>query len=155
MSLVRDIVALLEKGFVPYTGRVPEQFYSDRGCLAPKKAEWFIRPWSESHRHSRYICLGCRKRCTVVDPAGWQLLLPIAPSRPGTVIFAPAMPLTADDMLRIKRVLRTDEAAWVLNISRNLVYDMIQDGRLEALACEPVRVTTESVRRQLESRAVS
>lgn len=150
MSLIRDIVDLLDRGFVPYGGTVPETVYQERHCRTPKRAEWFVRPWSETHRHSRYMCLGCRRRCTVVDPAGWQLLLPVTPTRPSTVVFAPATPLTADELLRIKKVLRADEAAWVLNISRNVVYEMIQDGRLDALGDTPVRVTRESVLRRLE-----
>lgn len=150
MSVVKDILTLLDKGYMYYSGYVPENFYRDRRCQNPKKAEWFSRPLSKEHKHSRYICIGCRKRCSVADPAGWQVLLPVNPKRTSAVAFAPAWPLSVEELLNAKSVLRTDEAAWALNLSQNVIYDMIQDGRLDAVEGFPVRVTVESVRRRLE-----
>ena len=146
----REIIDLLDSGYALYSGEVPEDFYFERRCPSPKKAEWFVRPWSKEHAKSRYICLGCSRRCSVVDPEGWQLLLPVNKRLPAMVAFAPARELSAEDLLRLKKVLRTDEAAFVLNISAKTVYDMVNDGRLDAVEGHPVRVTVESVIRCLE-----
>lgn len=57
--------------------------------------------------------------------------------------------LSVDDLLRLKRVLRVDEAAWALNVSRQKVHDWIEEGVLDAVPGAPVRVTCSSVERIL------
>jgi len=150
MSTIRDMLDLLERGFRHYSGHVPEEYYTVRRCRTPQKAEWFSRPWSEEHKQTRYVCLGCSRRCWAIDPVGWQMLLPVGDSRPGAVVFAPMMPLTADDLLRMRRVLRVDEACFVLNIGRTTFYEWTQDGRLDVVPGTPIRVTVQSVCRNLE-----
>ncbi|WP_027188213.1 DNA-binding protein [Desulfovibrio cuneatus] len=150
MSKTLEIVDLLDKGFRPYSGHVPEAFYKERRCHDPKKAEWFFRPWSEEHKMSRFLCLGCRKRCVAVDPLGFQILLPVKPTRPGSVVFAPMHAITVEELLRIKSVLRLDEAAWALNVSRTTVSNMVEEGTLDVVPGVPIRVTSASVQRNLQ-----
>lgn len=150
MSTVKDIMALLGKGFIPYRGKVPEEFYKELGCREPKKAEWFARPWSERHKNSCYICLGCKKKCRAVDPKGFQLLLPISRRRPSMTLFMPGEALSVDELLTRKKVLRVDEAAWALNLSTRRVYEMVQEGLLAQVPGQPVRVTSVSVRACLQ-----
>ena len=151
-SKTKDIIYLLEKGFRPYEGEVPAQFYASKKCKTYKRAEWLTRPWSDEHQHTRFICLGCNRRCSAVDPDGWPLLLPIGPqTRPGAVAFIEATRLTADELLKVKRVLRVDEVAFILNVGKTKVFEMIQDGRLAVLPDSPTRVTSESVERQLQA----
>ena len=150
-SKTKDIVYLLDKGFRPYDGDVPPQFYAEKKCKSYKRAEWLTRPWSDDHQHTRFICLGCNRRCAAVDPAGWPLLLPIGQqTRPGVVAFIEASRLSADDLLKVKRVLRVDEVAFILNIGKTKVFELIQEGQLDVLQDSPTRVTSESVERHLK-----
>lgn len=150
MSKTKEILQLLELGYRLYGGTVPEDFYRQARCPDPEKAEWFTRPWSDTHKHSRYICLGCGKRCATVNPKGWQLLLPLRQARPGAVVLAVAEELTVDDLLRCRKVLRVDEAAWALSVSRQKVHEMIACGDLDTVRGTPARVTSASVKRNLE-----
>lgn len=151
MSIVKDILTLMEKGFLPYRAKIPSDFYEKVKCRFPKKAEWFFRPWDKTRTQSRYICLGCRRRCVEVDPEGWQILLPVQLRLPSSVVLLPAMQVSADDLLRLRRVLRIHEACWVLGVKRSLLYEMVEDGRLDALEGMPLRVTVESVQRRLKA----
>lgn len=150
MSKTLDIIALLDKGFVPYSFTVPQSFYKGQQCLTPKKADWFIRPWENGTHQLKCICLGCRRRCVAVDPEDWPSIhIAKKPSRPGVVAFAVVEKLSVDELLRLKRVLRVDEAAWILNISRQKVHDWVEEGLLDPVPGTPVRVTASSVQRNL------
>lgn len=150
MSKTKEIIELLEKGYAHYGGYVDEAVYTERKCHNPKKADWFCRPWSEEHKTSRYICLGCYKRCSLIDPKGFQLLLPVSRQKATQVGIFTAYKLSVDELLRSKRVLRVDEAAWALSVSKMTVYKWVDEGRLEAVPGPPLRVTSASVARNLE-----
>ncbi len=149
MSKISDIIALLDKGFIHHPHAAPDAFYKQRRCPKPQKADWFARPLSEKHKNARFVCLGCSRRCSAIDPEGWKTLMPHRPSRPGAVAFAVVERLTVDEMLRIKRVLRVNEAAWALNVSRPKVHEWIDEGLLELVPGSPIRVTSASVQRIL------
>lgn len=149
MSKTKEILELTDMGFYYYKGKVPESFYVEQGCFIPKKAEWFVRPWSKKHKNTLFICLGCPKRCRATDPEGWQLMLPVKKNFPGEIALAVVESISADELLRIKKVLRVNEAAWALNISRQQVHEWIQQGILDQVPGAPIRVTVESVQRNL------
>ena len=150
MSKTLDIITLLDKGFVPYSSGVPVKFYKKQQCSDPRKAEWFTRPWENDSHHLRLICLGCRRRCVVVDPEGWpSVYVDKMLSRPGAVAFATVERLNVKELLNMKPVLRVDEAAWILNISRQKVHDWVEEGLLDTVPGTPVRVTSVSVQKNL------
>lgn len=150
MAKTQDILDLLDKGFVPYPCMIPGSFYSNRRCLRKEKAEWFMRPGLEPAEATRAVCLGCKRRCAVVNPRGWpELREKPNPARPGVVAFSLVERISVDELLRMKRVLRVDEAAWVLNVSRQTVHRWVEEGVLEQVPGAPVRVTCHSVERIL------
>lgn len=150
MGKTQDIVNLLDKEYIPFSGKIPGGFYEKRKCRNPEKAEWFFRPRREGQGMSKGVCLGCKRRCSVVDPEGWpELAERRKPSRPGAVAFTVVERISVDELLRLKRVLRVDEAAWVLNVSRQKVLHWTEEGLLEQVPGSPVRVTCRSVERIL------
>lgn len=151
MSKVKtqEIIHLLDKGYRPYKAQVPPAYYKEQRCFEPAKAEWFARPVSRRNKVATFICLGCSKRCCTANPEGWQLLLEINPDTPGAVVIIPAQRVSVEELLRIKKVLSLKEAAFVLNVSRPTVQAMIDEGRLEVVPGSPIRVTVESVERNL------
>ncbi len=144
-----ELIKLLDAGYRQYKGQVPPSFYMERRCFDPKKAEWFGRAISHKNKTASFICLGCSKRCCAVDPEGWQLLLEVSPDTPGAVMVAVAERLSVDELLRIKKALQIKEAAFALNVSRNTVQKMIDEGLLDTVPGTPIRVTVESVKRNL------
>lgn len=151
MGKIKDILELLEKGYVPYSCEPPDRFYQKRGCRRKDKAEWFMRPRPKPGEAVRCACLGCRKRCVVVNPRSWSIVLDEAgPSRPGMVIYSQVERITVDELLRIKRVLRVEEAAWALSVSRQKIYHWLDEGLLEQVPGSPLRVTSASVDRILQ-----
>ena len=102
-------------------------------------------------RDSKYICLGCGKRCSLVDPAGFELLLPI-PGQPKRLAFAVLPSVSAEDLMRKKLFLTRPEVEFVLNISRTQVYELLDEGRLERHPELPLRFTAASVRREAARR---
>jgi len=139
--LIEDLLVLLDQGYAPYTGNVDGRVYARHSCPRPEKAAWFTRA-------GRYICLGCARRCPQADAIGFQLSLP-GVRRGFQVAFAMLPSVTAQDLVRSKALLRVDEAAYVLNVSRSQVYQMIAEGKLDRHEDEPVRVTAESVREEM------
>lgn len=139
---VREILDLLRDGYAPYRGPVEGTVYEGVDCRTPKAATWFCKGRT-------YICLGCARHCTLAHPSGFQLTLPRTGPRT-TVVFAELPSVTVEDLLATGRPLRPDEAAWVLNVSRREVYELVDEGRLEpAGGGRPLRVTSDSVRREL------
>ena len=153
MQKTLDRMQLLDNGFVPYSGTVAKESYDKLGCPATqrKKAEWYVLPKTKNRMRTRYICLGCKKRCTEFESEHWPSFVLKNQDRPGRVIFMEVDRITVDELLNIKKVLRIDEAAYALNIGKTKVFEMLQDGRLEQVKGTPARVTTESVRRLLET----
>jgi len=145
MGKIHNLLQLLEKGYMLYTGAVPQDFYQKRYCPHPEKAEWLAKTVSMHNITSSYICLGCERMCSEQNPEGWQHLLPIA-HHPTQTAFVAAWPTSAEEMLKSKLVLRVDEASWVLNVSARTIYRMLEEGKLQTVVGTPTRVTAESVR---------
>jgi hypothetical protein len=151
MGKTQDMIALLEGGFRPYTGRVPRSFYLERKCYRPSRAEWYCRPGNVECPHMHCVCLGCRRKCAAFNPKDWPILAKFDKSaREETVFFALVEQVSVETMLRLKRVLRVEEAAWALNVGPAKVRRWAEEGVLETVPGHPVRVTTASVRRNLE-----
>ena len=143
MANVKDMLELLGNGFRPYEGMVDGQVYESLLCPTPKKATWFVRD-----KDATYCCLGCARRCLKVAPVGFQvsMLLP----RHITRYFVELPQVTVDELLKAKRFLRTDEAAYCLNVSERQVRRMIDDSVLIRHKDPPVRVTVESVKEEMQ-----
>ena len=133
-----DLLRLLSHGWAPYHGRVEGRVYEGLGCTRSAKARWMVR-------EGRYICLGCGKRCSLVDPAGFELLLPI-PSQAKRLAFAVLPAVSAEELIAKKLLLTIPEVEFCLNISRRQVYDLMDEGRLSRHPDPPIRITTASVR---------
>jgi hypothetical protein len=144
--LVYSIIALLDRGYAPYHGPMDEAEYKRLGCESKRRAQWFC---DDQHR---FICVGCgRKHCTLLSPAGIRpLLVAGKPRRPPFLAYAQFPAISVDQLLEAKKVLRSDEVMWCLNCSRSEVYDKVERGDLDALEVKPFRVTSESVKRELE-----
>lgn len=140
--LIDDLLAVLDQGYAPYTGAVDGKVYARHSCPRPDKSAWFTR-------RGRFICLGCARRCSQAHAKGFQAVLP--GMRWGVKVAYACLPaITAEELLRAKPLLRAEEAAYVLNISRSQVYQLIATGRLDRHEDDPVRVTSASVREELE-----
>ncbi|WP_415714431.1 DNA-binding protein [Maridesulfovibrio sp.] len=135
-TLCRTLRKLLADGFEQYNGIIDPAVYERLECPDPKKAYW-VCSWPILH------CLGCRKRCTPKDISGFQVTLPM----PEELTYEG---LTAPQLLK-KKLLRVDEAAFCLNISHSLVRKWAKCGKLDATINKPVRVTSESVAKELEN----
>lgn len=140
-GLVRDILTLLGEGWVPYEGAVDQAAYDRLGCPDARRATWF-------QREATWWCLGCKRRCLTADPAGFQLSLVTRPRV--RILFADLPMVTADELLRIKRWLRVPEAAFCLNVSEREVRYMVDAAKLDRHPDAPLRVSVESVRREME-----
>ena len=51
----------------------------------------------------------------------------------------------------MKNGLPVDEAAYILNVSKNYLYRLIREERLEVVSIDPIRVSSKSVVRRLIS----
>lgn len=150
MGKTQEILDLLSQGFVPYPHTVPSGFYEKRRCRSRDRATWFMRPRPKEGGTVRAICLGCKKRCSAVNPRIWPVLLEAdAPSRNGVMLYTRLERVSVDDLLRMKRVLRVEEAAWALNVSRQKVRHWLEEGVLEKVPGSPVRITVMSIERIL------
>lgn len=134
---IEDLLTLLERGYAPYRGEVEGCVYMRLRCPRPEKAAWFTR--GEQH-----VCLGCARRCSQTHGEGFQLALP-GVRRGFQVAFAMLPGVSARDLVKMKALLRVDEASFALGVSRSQVYQMIAEGKLQRHVDEPVRVTSESV----------
>ncbi len=142
MSVVDDVLALLAKGFLPYAGHVEGDAYAALGCGPRRRPRWF-------YRDRKFVCLGCSKRCSVVDPIGFELVLPVT-FQAKKLVFAQLPAVSAKELVTKKALLTVPEVEFVLSIGRSRVWEMIQEGRLEKHPdSPPARVTAESVRREL------
>lgn len=144
MSRVSDLLKVLSQGFLPYTGQVGGEVYENLGCPdKQRKPEWFVR-------EGLFLCLGCSRRCVPTGTTGFELLLPVSYNKRLKAAFAYLPLASAHQLLTMKVLLRIDEAAWALNVSPQQVRNYVDEGRLEAHPDPPMRVTTKSVRRELE-----
>lgn len=147
-GLINQVLDVLSKGYRPYRGHVDDAVYETICCDSPEDASWF-------EHERRFICLGCQRHCALVDPPGMQLTIPMkVKSSYGVVMLAQLPSVTVDEILATGRPLRPDEAAWALNVSTREIYYMVEDGRLnQAGSGRPLRVTSDSVRRELTGRS--
>lgn len=137
---------LISRGYAPYNGHVEKVVYDSRKCRDGKPARWFVRVDGSK---MLFVCLGCKAGCSLINPKGFQTMLPI----PGLAVpvVAGVMPLISDDeLLRIKRVLRLDEFMVVCRIQETKARELIARGEVDVLKGLPLRVTTDSVREYLE-----
>lgn len=140
-GVIHDVLALLDRGYVPYTGEVGGQVYCRLRCPRPERGTWFTS-------RGRFVCLGCARRCAQSDGVGFQVQLP-GVRRGFQVAFAHLPQVTAEELLAAKTLLRVDEAAFVLGVSPQQVYSLIDAGKLDRHLDLPVRVTAESVREEM------
>lgn len=130
--LFKEYSELYAKGFRPYKGEVMADVYQRLGCRTPEKAFWICR-WPLLY------CFGCKHRCTPT-PEGFQMILPDeGVKRQGRFNITPL------EMVKAKTLLRADEAAYCLNVSRSQVYALAAEGKLIRHLDTPFRVTSESV----------
>lgn len=134
---IEDLMALLARGYAPYRGEVEGCVYSRVRCPRPEKAAWFTRG-------QQYICLGCARRCSQAHSSGFQLILP-GVRRGFQVAFAMLPAISATELVEKKALLRVEEAAFALGVSRSQIYTLIAEGRLIRHEDDPVRVTSQSV----------
>ncbi|HML52879.1 MAG TPA: hypothetical protein PKC79_02170 [Solidesulfovibrio magneticus] len=142
MSVVDDVLSLLTKGYLPYAGLVEGDAYAALGCGPKRRPRWFFRD-------RKFVCLGCAKRCSVVDPVGFELVLPVT-FKTKRLVYAQLPAVSAHELVTKKALLTIPEVAFVLSIGRSQIYDMIEEGTLvQHPVSPPARVTAESVRREL------
>jgi hypothetical protein len=139
-----DMLRMLQQGWVPYRGAVDKAEYEGLGCKTPAKAWWM-------HQKQKYVCLGCSKRCSLVDPAGFELLLPVT-LQAKCLAFAYLPAVSAQELLKKKLFLSAPEVEFVLNVSKRQVYDLLDEGRLDRHSDLPLRITAESVRKEAARR---
>ncbi len=140
-KVIEDLLSLLGQGYAPYHGTVDGLVYERLRCHRPEKASWL------SHGR-RFVCLGCSKRCADATGEGFQAVLPSV-RRGWQVAFAVLPQVTVEQLLQAKPLLNVEEAAFVLNVGRTTIYEMIRSGKLDRHPDDPVRVTVASLREEL------
>ncbi len=143
-AAIDDLLRLLSRGWSPYHGRVECHVYASLGCNKTGRARWMMQG-------GKFICLGCGKRCSLVDPAGFELMLPVT-IRAKTLAYANLPAVSAEELLRVRMLLTVPEVEFVLNVSKRTVYALLDEGRLERHPAPPTRITAESVRREASRR---
>ncbi|WP_051202734.1 DNA-binding protein [Desulfovibrio aminophilus] len=141
MSQVQDVLDVLAQGYTPYRGEVAGAVYDELRCSRPTAASWFTKG-------TRFLCLGCRRRCSRVGGAGFQLVLP-GTGRRFTVAIANLPAVPAEELVRLKAWLRVDEAAWCLGVSARRIYELVDGGVLDRHPDKPLRVSSASVREEM------
>ncbi len=148
MPKVGDIFDVINKGFAPYPGEVDEKAYVQLKCKTPVKARWYVKRWG---KRTILLCIGCHKNCTPGTMKGFQPVLPFQCDGRFKVPFAILPMLSAEEMLKKLKVLRVAQAAYCLNVSEGTVLNMIDEGRLVCLERTPVRITSESIQKELSA----
>ena len=138
MSVVKDIVLLLNDGWRLFQGEVERSVYEKQRCpwLENKRThpKWFFKG-------DKYMCIGCAKRCCLLRPEGFQLnMILLYPEKPKEQFL-----LSPEELLNKRKFLNVAEISYCLNISAKKVYKLI--GMSELLACpdRPIRVPVEEV----------
>lgn len=137
-TLCRTLKKMFDDGFRQYAGEIDSQVYEQLGCKDSTRAYWICR-WPLLH------CLGCNRRCTPKAPTGFQVpLVTVSPSTNKDFSLSP------DELVAAKALLRIDEAAYCLNVSERTVRRLVDEGVLVRHVRQPVRVTAESVREEMQ-----
>lgn len=139
-TLCRTLKKMFDDGFRQYAGEIDSQVYEQLGCKDATRAYWICR-WPILH------CLGCNRRCTPKIPTGFQVPLVTSSARQGS---GKRFSLTPEEMVASKTLLRVDEAAYCLNVSERTVRKLVDEGVLVRHLRQPIRVTAESVREEME-----
>ena len=117
---VDAVLRVLERGYRPYRGHIEGYVFESLGC--------------------RKVAEMRRKQREEEESKNFQRMLPVK-RRFAQVAFAELPTVTVEELLKNKALLRVDEAAWCLSVSRREVYSLIDEGRLERHPAGPVRVT--------------
>lgn len=144
-QIIQEVTALLNEGYVQYRGDVDQALYDALRCRKEKSAVWF-------RLDNKYRCLGCKRHCSQVGNAGFQiaLTLKVKPDATTRVAFAEIPAVNAIDLLNSKVLLRVDEVAYVTSMSERTVRDRIDEGVFRRHPDKaPVRVYSESVKAYL------
>jgi hypothetical protein len=138
-SALDELLKILQAGYLPYRGHVQSEVYQSLDCPKPRRARWFVHG-------DKHVCLGCAKQCALVNPEGFELVLPVSLKKRVKACFAYLPQVSARQLLESKLLLRVDEAAFVLNISESEVRNYVDEGRLAAHPEPPLRITVGSVK---------
>jgi predicted DNA-binding transcriptional regulator AlpA len=141
-----DVLALLQRGYLPYSGHVTGEAYAALGCGPRRRPRWF---YLVADADQRFVCVGCSKRCSLVNPAGFELMLPVT-MRTKSLTFAHLPAVSAEELLRKKVLLTVREVEFILSISARTIYALLDEGRLDRHPDPPTRITAESVRREVD-----
>ncbi len=138
MSVIDDVVTLVNSGWRIFQGEIDRKVYEERSCpslrnrrLTPR---WFFYG-------DKYICIGCSKRCSLVRPEGFQARLELLyPEKPKSPFL-----LTPDEMLSRLRFLTVAQAAYCLNVSKSQIYKMIRNAVLLSTD-SPLRIPVDEIK---------
>lgn len=146
-SLIMDIVALTRDGWRPYEAEPQPQVYKRLKCPFSQENDsrrsrgrnrpfWFVR-------EDVFCCIGCACHCTLKNPKGFQVPLPIRRpvKKPNQDYF-----ITPAEMVERHDLLNARQAAYCLNVSERTIYNYIAEGKLVRLRENPVRVRASEVR---------
>ncbi|MDE5832037.1 MAG: helix-turn-helix domain-containing protein [Desulfovibrio sp.] len=144
---IMDIVALTREGWRPYELEPDQQVYDRLKCPFKPAADnrrnrskdrpfWFVRD-------DVFCCIGCASHCTLKNPAGFQVPLPIRcpVKKPNQDYY-----ITPGEMLARHDLLNAKQAAYCLNVSERTIYNYIAEGKLVRLKENPVRVRSSEVK---------
>ncbi len=148
MSIIKDVVILINAGWRLFEGEVDRIVYEKQGCpslnnrrISPK---WFFQG-------DKYLCVGCAKKCSLVRPAGFQASLPLyyrEDEETHTIM------LSVEEMLSRRKLLKIFEVAYCINSSERYVRYLIDTGVLRRTEDRPVRVPSEDVIQYIESKII-
>lgn len=138
---LKEYEELLARGFRPYRGSVAPEVYERLRCDTSYRKPYWMSKWPLLY------CLGCAKRCVPETPDGFQVVLPM--TVPESARTPAPFSLTPRQLAESKELLRADEAAYCLNISRRHVYELAETGVLDKHNRSPWRVTAYSVLREM------
>ncbi|NCC91709.1 MAG: DNA-binding protein [Opitutae bacterium] len=136
--------ALVEAGWRPYNGMPEPSVYEKLNCphagakSKTKRPLWFTRG-------DRFLCIGCRRACSLHRPKGFPPPLPILYPQSGDPFS-----YTPQELVTRRHTLNVKETAYCLNVSERKVYTMVAEGDLVALRENPVRIRAEDVKAKME-----
>lgn len=141
MSMVSDIVTLLNDEWRLFQGEVVRSVYEQQNCpsLISKRTnpKWFFKA-------DKYLCIGCSKKCSLVRPAGFQANLELLYPAKAEQRYK----LTPQEMLQRYKFLTVDQVAYCLNVSPGKVYRLIDLSELVSLE-SPKRVPVDDLKRYI------
>lgn len=142
MSIIDDVLAVIEEGYRPYYGKVSEQGKKQVKCENWDNTFWFVK---ETDRRRSFMCLGCESRpCVLIDPEGFELTMQI-PLKSTKISFMEARAIPTAELFKRKKWFRVEEAASLLAISDRQVRKLVDFGILTRHVDNPVRITAESL----------